>query len=96
MKVNVFKEKVSNGISKRRWVWKCVYLEARGMVVGEKEKAEAGVEGMFALGIRDFGVRVLEQEAKEDLEVEPTFRADLQNKEAISGFWGSTFGTGSK
>ena len=34
----------------------------------------------------DFGFRVLEQEAKDDLEVEPTFRADLQNKEAISGF----------
>lgn len=48
----------------------------------EEEKAEAGVEGMFDLGSRDFGFRVLEQEAK----VEPTFRADLQNKEAISGF----------
>ena len=61
------------------------------MVVDEEEKAEAGVEGMFDLGSRDFGFRVLEQEAKDDLEVEPSFRADLQNKEAISGFWGFTF-----
>ena len=82
---------MSNGINRRRWVWKCVYLEARGMVVDEEEKAEAGVEGMFDLGSRDFGFRVLEQEAKDDLEVEPSFRADLQNKEAISGFWGFTF-----
>jgi hypothetical protein len=49
-----------------------LYLEARGMDLVD--------EGMD-LGLRDFGVRVLEQEARD---LEPSDRADLQN-EAISG-----------